>query len=121
VIVLDSAKAVASVQSAQIAAAFDISLSEMLSGVDRPKRRTGTRKMTAHALLHEVTRCTLRITGVAYSMPRDAQLRGRPSPTDYFSTLITPTPIVPRSRCGSFKRAFSACALVLNGLESGVN
>jgi len=28
----------------KIAAAFDISLSEMLSGVDRPRRRTGMRK-----------------------------------------------------------------------------
>jgi len=28
----------------QIAAAFDISLSEMLSGVDRPKKRVGKKK-----------------------------------------------------------------------------
>jgi len=47
--------------------------------------------------------------------------RGRPSPNDYFSILITPTPIAPRSRSGSFKRAFSAATFVLNGFDNGVN
>jgi hypothetical protein len=40
---------------------------------------------------------------------------------NYLFNRITPTPIVPRSRSGSFKRAFSACAFVLNGLGNGVN
>ena len=53
---------------------------------------------------------------------RDALLRGGvPSPTDYFSTLITPTPIAPRSRSGYFSRAHSACSLVLKGFDNGVN
>jgi hypothetical protein len=40
---------------------------------------------------------------------------------DHLLIRITPTPIVPRSRSGSFKRAHSASAFVLNGFESGVN
>jgi hypothetical protein len=34
---------------------------------------------------------------------------------------MTPTPILFRKRSGYFARAFSACNLVLNGLDSGVN
>ena len=33
----------------------------------------------------------------------------------------TPTPTCRRSRSGSFKRAFSAAAFVLNGFDSGVS
>jgi hypothetical protein len=39
----------------------------------------------------------------------------------YFFIRITPTPIVLRSHSEYFKRAFSAAAFVLNGLDSGVN
>jgi hypothetical protein len=41
--------------------------------------------------------------------------------TDYFWILITPTATDRRSRSGSFKRAFSAAAFVLNGFDNGVN
>jgi hypothetical protein len=34
---------------------------------------------------------------------------------------ITPNPIPLRRRSGYFSRAFSACSLVLNGLDNGVN
>jgi hypothetical protein len=34
---------------------------------------------------------------------------------------ITPSPILLRKRSGYFARAFSACCLVLNGLDNGVN
>ncbi len=48
-------------------------------------------------------------------------LHRRASPTDYFLIRITPTATDLRSRSGIFKRAFTASALVLNGLDNGVN
>jgi hypothetical protein len=39
----------------------------------------------------------------------------------YDLVRITPTPILLRRRSGYFSRAFSACSLVLNGLDNGVN
>ena len=39
----------------------------------------------------------------------------------YFFIRITPSPILLRRRSGYFSRAFSACSLVLNGLDNGVN
>lgn len=47
--------------------------------------------------------------------------RASSCPNDYFATRITPKPIFLRSRSGYLSRAFSACSLVLKGLESGVN
>jgi len=44
-----------------------------------------------------------------------------PRRTSYFFIRITPSPIVLRRRSGYFSRAFSACSLVLNGLDNGVN
>ena len=39
----------------------------------------------------------------------------------YFLIRITPTATDRRSRSESFRRAFSACAFVLNGFDNGVN
>ena len=41
--------------------------------------------------------------------------------TSYFFIRITPSPILLRRRSGYFSRAFSACSLVLNGLDNCVN
>jgi len=39
---------------------------------------------------------------------------------DYDFLRMTPIPILLRSRSGNFRRAFSACALVLNGFDNGM-
>jgi hypothetical protein len=41
--------------------------------------------------------------------------------TVYFFNRITPTPTERRSRSGSFKRAWTAAAQVLKGLDDGLN
>src|SRR5580704_1335830 len=41
--------------------------------------------------------------------------------SDYLLLRITPTATPRRSRSGSFNRAFSAAAFVLNGFDKGVN
>jgi hypothetical protein len=46
---------------------------------------------------------------------------GRPTQIDQSLTRITPTATPRRSRSGSFKRAFSASAFVLNGFDNGVS
>jgi hypothetical protein len=39
----------------------------------------------------------------------------------YFFIRVTPSPTFLRRGSGYFSRAFSACSLVLNGLDNGVN
>ena len=56
--------------------------------------------------------------GVCHLAPA---LRPVPHPLVYCFVRITPSPIVLRRRSGYLSRAFSACSLVLNGLDNGVN
>jgi len=70
--------------------------------------------------LHQVDRDRIEVPLLDGESAMGISPRGA-SRSDYFSVRITPTATDRRSRSGSFRRAFSADAFVLNGFDNGVN